>query len=302
MAETILLIDDERDVLEMLTLLLEGEGFDVYTAGDGQEGVEQFRELRPNLVITDVKMPKKDGLALLREIREMNSGADIIILTGHSDEFSAMECLRLGAYDYLSKPLEDIEILVAAVNRALSKRRLKLENIKLKQLLKDVAIRDDLTGVYNHRYLHHRLDEELKRSERYGLALSALSVDIEDFDGVNTTHNRQIGDTVLKRFAENLLQISRYVDLCCRIIGDRFFLILPETPIEGAEKMAMRILDRVHGKVVTAEGQRVLINIRIGGVSLSGRSVQSTELICHTDEALAKAKDGAEHPVFIMEI
>ena len=301
--ETVLLIDDEKDVLDFLSVLLGSEGFDVVTASNGDEGVHRFMEKRPSLVITDVKMPKKDGLAVLKEIRKMGSDTDVIVLTGHSDEFSAMACLRLGAYDYLSKPLEDIEILVAAVNRALDKRRLTLENLELKQVLKDVSILDDLTGIYNHRYLHHRLDEEIKRSKRFGSALSVLQVDIEDFKSINAAHNRQTGDRVLKQMAEILMELSRAIDICGRLSGDRFFLILPETPRQGAEKAAQRVLEKVQRTEVSTENERVGMSVKIGGVSLSeGKQAQATELIFRADEALVQAKEKDKNGVFMMEL
>ena len=121
MNEKILVIDDEEDILKLLSSVLGSEGYEVVTAMDGQEGVERFHETDPDLIVTDVKMPRKNGLQLLKEIKDAGSDVDVIILTGHSDEATAIDCLRNGAYDYLVKPLEDIDVLLAAV-RGLSKK------------------------------------------------------------------------------------------------------------------------------------------------------------------------------------
>jgi DNA-binding response OmpR family regulator len=75
-----------------------------------------FHDIKPDHVITDVKMPLKDGLAVLKGVKEAKC-KDVIILTGHSDEATAIECLQSGGYDYLLKPVEDIEVLLTAVNR-----------------------------------------------------------------------------------------------------------------------------------------------------------------------------------------
>ena len=91
MNERILIIDDERAILKMLTALLESEGYAVVKASDGVEGLELFFKVNPALVITDVKMHKKGGLAVLKEIKASGSDVDVIILTGRSDEATAID-------------------------------------------------------------------------------------------------------------------------------------------------------------------------------------------------------------------
>jgi DNA-binding response OmpR family regulator len=117
MKEKILVIDDEPEIRELLSEILQGEGFEVFGAADGVEGLELFHDIKPDLVITDVKMPHKDGLEVLKGVKDAKFDIDVIILTGHSDEATAIECLQSGAYDYLLKPVEDIEVLLTAVNR-----------------------------------------------------------------------------------------------------------------------------------------------------------------------------------------
>ena len=161
MNEKILVIDDEEGILTFLSSLFKSEGYEIITAVDGIEGVDLFISEKPDLVINDIKIPRKGGHKVLKEIKESESDVDVIILTGHSDEATAIECLRQGAYDYLLKPLEDIDLLFAAVERTLDKRKLDLKNEQLIKQLEELSIRDPMTGLHNFRSLHASLVRSL---------------------------------------------------------------------------------------------------------------------------------------------
>ena len=193
MNEKILIIDDKEDILTFLSSILKSEGYEVIAAADGIEGINRFQREKPDLVITDIKMPRKGGLEVLKEIKESGPNVDVIVLTGQSDEATAIECLQRGAYDYLITPLEDIDLLFAATERALDKRNLDLENIQLIKQLDEMSIRDSLTGLYNFRRLHTSLDEELIRSQRYGHNFCTLMLDIGSFKAINDSHVIYLG-------------------------------------------------------------------------------------------------------------
>lgn len=121
----ILVVDDHKEFRRMVSRLLNQEGYDVITADSGVEAIGIIQNQNPDLVLTDIQMPDKDGLTLLRESKDMGAGVDFLILTGHSDESTAIACLQLGAVDYLLKPLENPEILIMSVRRALQKKELE---------------------------------------------------------------------------------------------------------------------------------------------------------------------------------
>ncbi len=200
--EKILLVDDEPEIRDLLAGLLEDEGYVIYQAENGLEGLEMLKDEDPDLVITDVRMPKKNGIELLEEIQESRAEVDVIILTGQSDEATAIDCLRGGAYDYLLKPIEDIDILLTAVNRALQKRNLEKQNKLLIQQLEDMAVRDPLTGLYNMRQLYPCLEEEISRSARYEHGFCLLFLDLDHFKQINDTYGHLFGDYVLKKIGQ----------------------------------------------------------------------------------------------------
>jgi signal transduction histidine kinase len=125
----LLLIDDEKPILEMLEMSLASEGYEVMTAESGDEGMKIFLEQKPNLVITDVRMPGMDGIEVLKRIKGIDSETEVIVVTGHGDIDSAIAALQLGASDFIAKPVRD-EVLILALARA-------EEKIAISQQLKD---------------------------------------------------------------------------------------------------------------------------------------------------------------------
>jgi signal transduction histidine kinase len=124
----LLIIDDERPILDMLELSLSEEGYDVLIAENGERGLEMFRKHAPELVLTDVKMPGIDGIEVLRRIKAINKEAEVIVITGHGDMETAIAALQNQASDFVTKPIRD-EVLMLSLDRA--KKRLAMsEQIK----------------------------------------------------------------------------------------------------------------------------------------------------------------------------
>jgi PAS domain S-box-containing protein len=113
----ILLIDDEPDILRVLSLSLKTDGYDVATAQSGEEGLDVFKKENPDIIITDIKMPGMDGIELLEKIKDLEPDKEVIIITGHGDIDNAIEALKYGASDYINKPVRD-EALAIALKRA----------------------------------------------------------------------------------------------------------------------------------------------------------------------------------------
>jgi len=134
----VLLIDDERPLLEMLDISLRSDGYTVFTAENGAAGLEIFQREKPPLVVTDIKMPGMNGLELLRKIRESGQEAEVIVITGHGDMDTSIAALQLGASDYITKPVRDAALTIA-LDRAREKlaisRRLREYTQNLEQMV-----------------------------------------------------------------------------------------------------------------------------------------------------------------------
>ena len=131
MSEKILIVDDEADILNTLERILVTEGYLAKSASNGQKALELLKSEPFDLVITDIRMPGMDGVELINQIQQLNKNIEIVVLTGFASLENAIQLLRMVVvFDYLTKPLDDIERLINTVNQALEKRRLRLENKK----------------------------------------------------------------------------------------------------------------------------------------------------------------------------
>ncbi len=132
MPETVLVVDDEKNIQLTLSRALSMEGYGAETAGGGQEALEKIASLPVDVVVMDVKMPDLDGLEVLRRAREARPGLPVIIMSGHGSIETVRQAFKLGAFDYLEKPITEKEKLLAAVRNALRLRSLAEENAELR--------------------------------------------------------------------------------------------------------------------------------------------------------------------------
>lgn len=132
---TLLIIDDDEVVRASIADYLEDSGFDVLQASNGLQGLQVFESKLPDLVICDLRMPQVDGLELIRRISKLDIETPVIVLSGAGVMNDAVEALRLGASDYLIKPLEDLAVLEHSVKRALDRARLRKENTRYREKL-----------------------------------------------------------------------------------------------------------------------------------------------------------------------
>ncbi|UCF57451.1 MAG: response regulator, partial [Deltaproteobacteria bacterium] len=120
----ILLIDDEESIRSLLSLSLKHQGHEVVTAEDGEKGIEAFQRERPSIVLADIKMPKMDGIEVLKQVKGLDENAEVIVITGHGDLEMAIEALKLDASDFINKPVKH-DVLTVAIKRAQEKLQMK---------------------------------------------------------------------------------------------------------------------------------------------------------------------------------
>ena len=130
----LLIIDDEEGIRKVLAVSIASDGYEVFTASGGEEGIALFKKESPSIILTDIKMPGMDGIEVLQQIKELNPNTEIIMITGHGDMDLAIEALKLDASDFLNKPIKD-EALSVALRRA--KERLFMRK-KLKEYTDDL--------------------------------------------------------------------------------------------------------------------------------------------------------------------
>ncbi len=128
----ILIIEDEQSIQRVLNKILTKEGYEVDEAYDGVEGLDKIKSNEYDVVLCDIKMPKKDGLEVLKQSKKIKPDLPFVMISGHGDLETAVECMRVGAYDYISKP-PDLNRLLTTLRNAQTLNELVKENVKLKR-------------------------------------------------------------------------------------------------------------------------------------------------------------------------
>src|SRR5690242_8881099 len=231
----VLVVDDSPVYRKLVEQALPGDQYALVLAKSGQEAIALFSEHRPSLVITDWMMPDLSGIELCEHIRHQahQSYAYIIILTSITEKDKLVTGLAAGADDYLTKPFHSEELLArVGVGRRIIElhRQIEAKN----RLLEELALTDSLTGLPNRRAIEDWAVRQVSGADRHGFDFWIVMADIDHFKAVNDAYGHEAGDSVLKRFARIIKSNSRLCDICARIGGEEFLIILTHTNEEGA--------------------------------------------------------------------
>ncbi len=309
----ILVVDDQESVRTVLTQVLEDDGFAVTEAANAEQALKLIKSQPFALVITDIVMPGMTGIELLQKIKRLSPETQVIIMTSYATLETAITALRYGAYDYFFKPFKDIELVSAATARAIEKVRLLKENqrlvgelnernqklSKINRVLKNLACRDGLTGIFNHRYFQDSLEAELNRAGRNKENFSLVFLDVDYFKKYNDINGHQQGDRLLRILARILIKSIRKPDTIARYGGEEFVIILPQTSKLDARNFSEKVRRRVEaypfaGKE-TQPGGNLTISIGISTFPEDGTDRYS--LIECADQALYYAKNNGRNQV-----
>lgn len=287
---TVVVADDDRITREMLGAMLRSHGFTVETVSDGQLAVERVARGGVDLVLLDILMPRLSGLEACRLLKGMTSDSflPVVLVTVKTDSASRVEGLKIGADDYVCKPFDEKE-LIARVEAMLRIKKLHDHVARARAKLEQLSMHDDLTGLYNYRYLHTRLSEEFKRAERYHDPLACIVIDVDRLQGMNDAGGRSFGDSVVRGVADVIRRSVREVDVVARFGGDEFLVVLPSTHFAGSVTVAERIWREVTEKAFMGDSVRPgRVTLSIGVALFPSRDVR-------TKDALLRASDAALH-------
>jgi two-component system, cell cycle response regulator len=237
----ILIADDDTDFRSVLVRRARRMGLEVVEAGDGPEARRMLDGQAYDALVVDLYMPGATGLEVVEHAQRLDPNIQAIVLTASASVETAVEALRAGVYDYMSKPFESMAAFELALTRALEHRRLIEENALLFAEVQRLAVTDPVTGLFNRHKLNEFLELEVERARRYGRPLSLIMLDIDDMKKFNDTFGHPAGDEALRRVAQAIRSQVRRVDLPTRYGGDEFLIVLPEAKAEEAQAISMRI-------------------------------------------------------------
>jgi two-component system cell cycle response regulator len=301
----VLIVDDDDIVRAHLSALLKKAHYDVSTAASAEEALRILDSARCQIVLTDWQMPGMDGLELCRKVRleQVEGYVYLMMLTVRESKQDMLQSLAAGADDYLVKGSSIEEILARMeVARRIThlEYSLRLSNRENRRL----SVTDPLTTAHNRRYLMKYLPRELQRSQRYNRPLAVLCCDIDGFKQVNDRHGHAAGDHVLQEFVQRARRCIRETsDWLARSGGDEFSVIMPETNLSGANRVAAKLRQVFASPSLTVHGRPLEVTVSIGVAALESRSALSrttaAELLRAADLALYASKRSGKDRITI---
>jgi two-component system, cell cycle response regulator len=295
----ILVADDSPIYTLLVKQTLSPEPCSLLFAKDGCEALTLFAEHQPPLVITDWVMPKMDGIELCCRIRAdfPQTFSYLMLLTSNDEKESVVTGLRAGADDYLSKPFHPGELLArVGVGRRMVElhRQIQAKNRQLEEL----ALTDSLTGLPNRRAIEVWASRQLSAAVRYGFPMWVVMADLDFFKKVNDSFGHSAGDAVLQGFAEILRTNTRGSDICGRIGGEEFLLVLTHVEYNNVGAVMERIRRSVEEQEFFFQGKVVRVTASFGVAGLDPKNpADFASLIGTADAALYSAKQKGRNRV-----
>lgn len=288
----VLVIDSTETAAQKIANHLISAGHNVLTWQDSQRQANMSM-LGVDVVIISLSGQSHDGLKLCAHLKAMDFGSDMSIIVSFEsyDREKASEALGIGAGDIIPSPINPQELL-ARVNTQLRRARfIKILRRRVDRGL-ELSVIDQLTGLYNRRYMLDQLGQWAQRASCGGEPVSVVSFDIDHFKRINDEYGHEAGDHVLKQIADRIRQNVRPKDVVCRPGGEEFLVIMPETVGELALRGAERIRAAIAGERFQLERSNTRLTITVSaGIATSLMRGDNIEDILHrADQSLYRAK------------
>jgi two-component system, cell cycle response regulator len=288
----ILIIEDRPESVQWFTTALSPAN-EVVSADSFEEALVRVRGGDYDLIVVSLGLRGFDGLRLCSQLRSLPEGRNvpILVLVSDGDRRKLTQALEMGVNDYLARPVDKNE-LTARVRTQLRKKNYQDRLRHNVQLSLEMAITDQLTGLHNRRYMARHLDNLISSAQKSNKPLAFLIMDIDHFKSVNDSHGHDIGDEVLREFANRVSANIRGIDLACRYGGEEFVVVMPDTDVEFAYTIAERLRKSVETTPIEISRAPGVLNVTVSvGIAVSqGDGDNAEKLLYRADQALYRAK------------
>jgi two-component system cell cycle response regulator len=289
-ARILVVEDQERAVQRVVAALSKLHTVDIET--EPQAALARLGDATYDLLIASLAFAGADGLRLCSQVRSLERlrHLPIMVVAEPGDEKRLLRALDMGVNDYLVRPVDRHELIARVRTQIRRKRHSDYLRNSLNASL-ELAVTDALTGLFNRRYLETHTKALAEQARTAGSPLSTLVMDIDHFKSVNDTHGHAAGDSVLREFAQRLRRNTRGVDLVCRMGGEEFIIVMPDTPLWRAQQIAERLRSCVAAepfRVNAATHVTVTASVGLATLEASGEGMDA--LFSRADQALYAAK------------
>lgn len=290
---TLMYVEDDYLAQEWMKMMLEDEFKEFYQAFDGEDGLDIYKEYKPDIIISDVNMPTLDGLDMAKKIKEIDRNQPIIIMSAFDDRDTLLKAINIGIDYFTPKPV-DMDILNNKLNTIVEHLSNKIAAEELKQQEIDnlyyLAHYDMLTEIPNRFLFDVTLDQAIARSSRMKSEVTLFFIDLDNFKNINDTYGHAGGDTVLTTVTKNIKKVIRVEDTFARISGDEFALIIENMETqEYISTLAQKVIE-ASSKSIDINGKKISISCSIGISRFNHDASTKTELLRTADIAMYQAK------------
>lgn len=292
MHEKILVVDDNKNNVMLLVQILEEQNYEVMTLDRGENIVEEVLNGKPDCILLDIMMYEVDGIQACKNLKmqEETKEIPVIMVTAKAASLDLEEAFEAGAFDYIKKPIDEIEVL--------ARLKVALNFYNKQKNLENIAMMDGLTGLYNHRLVLELLEKELYRSTRKETSLVFAMIDIDYFKSVNDEYGHQVGDKVLKNVGNKILENVRTGDIVGRYGGEEFSIVLPGCSEDEAKIISERIRNLIEENIIVIDQQEIKVTVSIGTFYKGKRcELKGEEIVRRADELLYQAKRNGRNRV-----
>jgi diguanylate cyclase (GGDEF)-like protein len=290
---TLLYVEDNQAVRKLVALMIARRfpHLKLVLAQNGREGLDCYGKLRPDIILTDIRMPVMDGIQMSRKIKEIDKGARIIVITAFGDMDSLVESINLGINHYVLKPIKT-DRLTAAIEQFLKDVRMERQLRQQNEYILQMAYYDSLTGLPNRQLFKEILNQSLAHAQRHKRLLAVLFLDLDRFKVINDTLGHAVGDQLLQAVALRLKQCCRRdEDMVSRRGGDEFIVLLPDlNSVQEAANVARKIIDSF-ALAFVIPGHELFIGTCIGISFFPNDGADGDTLIKNADMAMYCAKE-----------
>jgi two-component system, cell cycle response regulator len=288
---SILIVDDQKSNISLLERLLSEAGYTcVASTMNPQEVCALHRKNRYDLILLDLKMPGMDGFEVMEGLKTNDADGYLPVLVITARPGHKLRALQAGAKDFISKPFDLVEVKTRIHNM--------LEVRLLYKTMRNLSIRDPLTGLFNRRYMEEALALELHRTKRNDAQLAVIMIDIDHFKQFNDDFGHDGGDAILRALGAFFKEQVRGSDIACRYGGEEFILILSPSTAEGARQRAEKIREDARLLSVSHANRNLgAITLSLGVAIFPDHASEAEAIVKAADVALYQAKRGGRNRV-----